>query len=91
MPCHIRILPACATPKLELQRTWVFVVGLLEWKNAGSYASFPKTDRRDAQLVALLKRRGVPADHVVYLHDREATRLAGATKPGRQRAPAIRP
>ena len=67
-------LPAQAASKLELKRTWVFVVGLLEWQDKASYASFPQVNRRDAQLVELLKKRGVPADHVVYLQDRAATR-----------------
>lgn len=58
------------------QRTWVFVVGILEWKDAQSYAPFPKTNRRDVQLEQLLVRRGVPQDHIVALHDRAATRPA---------------
>jgi Caspase domain/Agenet domain len=67
-------VPASAASQLELGRTWVFVVGLLQWHDKASYASFPQANRRDAQLVELLKRRGVPADHVVYLQDRNATR-----------------
>lgn len=57
-------------------RTWVFVVGVLEWKDSETWASFPKTDRRDVQLEKLLERRGVPRDHIVALHDRAATRPA---------------
>jgi hypothetical protein len=53
-------------------RTWAFVVGILEWQDGETWAPFPKTHRRDAQLVESLKARGVPADHIVYLQDREA-------------------
>ena len=33
------------------QRTWVFVVGTLQWKHRDMFDSFPQKDRRDAQLV----------------------------------------
>lgn len=57
-------------------RTWVFVVGVLEWKDRETWTPFPKTDRRDVQLERVLERRGVPRDHIVALHDRAATRAA---------------
>jgi len=73
------------------QRTWVFAVGLLEWKDSESFASFPKENRRDEILLDVLKKRGVPASQVVYLQDNMATtanisaafnRLLARTRPG---------
>jgi hypothetical protein len=55
------------------QRTWVFVVGAIRFKHKDVFGSFPQENRRDAELVTLFKERGVPASHVVYLRDREAT------------------
>lgn len=60
----------------EPARTWAFVVGLLEWKHDDIYSSFPREERRDAQLVKLLMERGVPQGQVVYLQDRKATTAA---------------
>ncbi len=57
----------------EAKRTWVFGVGLLEWKDSESFASFPKENRRDETLIKVLKDRGVPAAQIVYLQDRTAT------------------
>ncbi len=58
---------------IEPARTWVFVVGSLEWKYSEVFPSFPKTARRDAELVQLLRTRGVPSTQIVYLQDRMAT------------------
>ena len=55
------------------QKTWVFVVGTLEWKDSEAFASFPKAHRRDAQLVRFFRQKGVSASHVVYLADALAT------------------
>lgn len=60
----------------EPQRTWAFVVGLLEWKDSESFESFPKKNRRDETLLTLLKKRGVPASQTVYLQDKAATTAA---------------
>lgn len=64
---------AAQPPGWEPARTWVFVVGPLEWKDAETFAAFPKEGRRDAELVELLRTRGVPRDQIVYLHDEMAT------------------
>lgn len=87
-----RLVPAQpAATAWEPQRTWVFMVGLLEWKDSESFASFPKENRRDATLLALLKKRGVPASQTVYLQDSKATtaiikaeflKLLNRTRPG---------
>lgn len=55
------------------QRTWVFVVGTLEWKDKESFSSFPKENRRDRELVRFFRQRGVPDSQIIYLQDREAT------------------
>ncbi|MCL6502019.1 MAG: caspase family protein [Pirellulales bacterium] len=54
------------------QKTWVFVVGILQWQDA-RLASFPQQDRRDADLVAVFQAAGVPADHICWLCDQQAT------------------
>ncbi len=55
------------------QRTWVFVVGTLQWKHRDMFDSFPQKNRRDAQLVEFFKQQGVPAQQMVYLQDAQAT------------------
>lgn len=54
------------------ERTWAFVVGVLEWKSS-QYHGFPKENRRDERLVKTLKQRGVPESQITYLQDRAAT------------------
>jgi hypothetical protein len=55
------------------QRTWVFVVGTLQWKDKESFESFPQENRRDRELVRFFREQGVPAEQIVYLQDRAAT------------------
>ena len=57
-------------------KSWVFVVGLLEWKHPDFLHSFPNAGRRDSLLVEEFKTLGVPADHVKLLQDRAATTAA---------------
>ena len=57
----------------EPQRTWVFVVGTLEWKHREMFDSFPQKNRRDAQLMEFFRQQGVPAPQMVYLKDAQAT------------------
>lgn len=59
--------------KLNPAKTWVFVVGILEWQDSKEFSSFPKKDRRDAKLVDYFKSIGVQTDHIVYLQDKTAT------------------
>ncbi|MDQ7778777.1 MAG: Tudor-knot domain-containing protein, partial [Planctomycetota bacterium] len=54
-------------------RTWVFVIGVLEWKHSEVYGSFPVKARRDAELVEFFKLQNVPAEQIVYLQDKKAT------------------
>ena len=55
------------------QKTRVFVVGTLEWKDSETFTSFPKANRRDAQLVRFFRQQGVASNHIVYLADKQAT------------------
>jgi hypothetical protein len=55
------------------EKTWVFVVGALNWKHSEMFGSFPVKNRRDAALVDLFKQSGVPETQIVYLQDKQAT------------------
>ena len=55
------------------QRTWVFVVGVLEWQQKDMFDSFPQKNRRDSQLVSFFRQQGVPEDQIVFLKDAQAT------------------
>jgi hypothetical protein len=75
----------------EPQKTWVFAVGVLEWQDAARFKPFPKEGRQDAELIRAFRARGVPAHHIVFLKDRQATRariqktlvgLLSRTRPG---------
>lgn len=59
-------------------RTWVFAVGILEWKHPDIYGSFPEAipHRADRRLIEALKAAGVADDHVVFLVDERATLAA---------------
>lgn len=55
------------------KRTWVVAFGLLEWKDAESWAPFSKLNRRDQQIVKAFGQLGVPAAQMVLLQDKAAT------------------
>jgi hypothetical protein len=55
------------------QRTWVFVVGILQWEHKDLLDSFPQKNRRDAQLVEFFRQQGVPSSQLVFLKDSQAT------------------
>lgn len=57
----------------EPSRTWVFVVGTLEWQDAETFDPFPEENRRDLELVELFRTRGVSSERIVYLQDQGAT------------------
>ncbi|MBI3072838.1 MAG: caspase family protein [Deltaproteobacteria bacterium] len=58
-------------------KTWVFAIGVMEWKQADRLASFYsfglKGGRRDAELVNQFRIRGVPESQIVFITDRKAT------------------
>src|SRR6516162_6147276 len=62
-----------AAPRWDVRRTWVFAVGVLEWKEADLFHPFPKEGRKDVELVRLFRARGVPAKQITFLKDKEAT------------------
>jgi RNA binding activity-knot of a chromodomain len=55
------------------QKTWVFVVGLLQFQQKDMFDSFPQTNRRDGQLVEFFRQQGVPESQLVFLKDAQAT------------------
>ncbi|HYJ04981.1 MAG TPA: caspase family protein, partial [Chthoniobacterales bacterium] len=55
------------------EKTWLFVVGVLSWKNSDMFGSFPVKNRRDVALVDFFKENGVPDSQIVYLQDQKAT------------------
>jgi hypothetical protein len=58
------------------RHTYVFAVGILEWKRSDLWASFPEAvpNRRDAQLVRHFRDQGVPNEQIVFLKDAAATK-----------------
>lgn len=80
-----------AQPGWDPQKTWVFTVGILEWRRSDAWAPFPKQNRRDLRWVQAWRNLGVPPDHLVQLFDQQATaqaiqselgRVLGRTAPG---------
>ena len=57
----------------EPKRTWVFIVGILKWKDSETFKSFPQANRRDVQLAEFFRGAGVPANQLVFLRDEQAT------------------
>jgi RNA binding activity-knot of a chromodomain/Peptidase family C25 len=62
-----------AQSKSGFKNTWVFMVGVLEWKNHENFASFDKTNRIDAKIIKFFQKNGLPNDHILYLKDKAAT------------------
>jgi hypothetical protein len=62
-----------AQPKSQLKNVRLFMVGVLEWADKNSFASFDKRGRLDAKILKFFKDNGVADDHIVYLKDKEAT------------------
>lgn len=78
--CHVGSMAASPAPVgvgTELAwtpaHTWLFAVGVLNWKHSDMFGSFPIKDRRDAELVDFFRQHGVPEQQIVYLQDKEAT------------------
>ena len=60
----------------EPQRTWVCMIGVLEWADANSFASFEKKGRVDAKIIQFFQKQGVPSEQILYLKDQQATTKA---------------
>ncbi len=54
------------------QKTWVFVVGVLEFEDKENLASFDKRGRVDAQIVKQFENMGVPKNQILYIKDKQA-------------------
>ncbi|HLK61326.1 MAG TPA: hypothetical protein VKU00_32550 [Chthonomonadaceae bacterium] len=66
---------AAASPKAdrpEPAKTWVFAVSSLVWKYDHGL-NMPKKGREDIDFVRVFQNYGVPADHIVFLKDRQGT------------------
>ena len=55
------------------QRTWVFAVGVLRFDDPKLH-TWPDQGRVDEEMIKAYQARGVPADHIVFLKNEEATR-----------------
>ncbi|WP_435356434.1 Tudor-knot domain-containing protein [Emticicia sp. SJ17W-69] len=66
-------LSVIAQTKTGFSRTWVFMVGVLEWADANSFASFEKKERVDAKIMRFFQNNGVPSNQIKYLKDQQAT------------------
>ncbi|MEI6235860.1 MAG: caspase family protein [Planctomycetota bacterium] len=55
------------------QKTWVFAVGVLAFDDK-SYATWPDKGRQDAVMIDAFKKRGVPADQIVFIKNTDATK-----------------
>jgi hypothetical protein len=59
----------------EPARTHAVIVGVLSWPEEG-LKPFPEKNRKDQELRDVLVRRGVPADQVILLLDKAATKTS---------------
>jgi hypothetical protein len=62
--------------QLDYGRTWVFMVGVLEWSDANTFASFDKQGRVDAKIMKFFEKQGVPTNQMLYIRDQNATTKA---------------
>ncbi len=62
-----------AQSKTGFDHTWVFMVGVLEWEDANTFASFEKKERVDAKILRFFQNNGVPRNQIRYLKDQQAT------------------
>ena len=60
-------------PMWEPEKTWIFAVGVLKFDDS-SLATWPDKGREDAVMIAVMQKRGVPPDHILFLKNEEATK-----------------
>ena len=71
----LALFPAAGFPEsLEPEKTYAVITGVLSWEDAASLESYPVENRKDAELHKTLLDAGVPADHMILLLDKQATR-----------------
>ncbi len=61
-----------ASTQLKNDLTYVLIVGALEWQDANLY-SFEKKNRKDVELMDVLKSTGLNENNMIFLKDEEAT------------------
>src|SRR6188768_4298877 len=66
-------------PAWEPEKTWVFAVGAIQFDDP-TLTSWPDAGRVDARLMKVLEKRGVPAEHILFIKNEEATRKNIAQK-----------
>ncbi len=67
-------LPAFAAESVwQPAKTWVFAVGILNFDTKG-LATWPDAGRKDAEMIDAYKKRGVPADHITFIKNSDATK-----------------
>lgn len=74
--CLLLVTPAVqAAEGWEPSKTWLFAVGILEWKDGHDWPVMQsaKKNRRDVQLIDHFKSLQVPKEQIVYLQDKQAT------------------
>ena len=76
----VSVNSAKAATEWNPKRTWVFFVGLVQWKDSESFEPFDEKIRKDGILLNSLRKRGVPEDHIVYLKDSAATTAVVETR-----------
>ncbi|MFN8608015.1 MAG: caspase family protein [Vulcanimicrobiota bacterium] len=59
--------------EFDPKRTWLLAFGLLEWKEASTWAPFSKLNRRDQLIAQAFLDLGLPSRQVILLQDRAAT------------------
>lgn len=65
--------PHLAADQWNPKKTRVFLVGLLEWQDAENFKPFPQENRRDDELIDVLREKGVPENQIYKLKDKTAT------------------
>jgi hypothetical protein len=61
------------SPIWQPENTWVFAVGVLQFDSKG-LQTYPEEGRVDAVMIEALKKRGVPAENIVFIKNEQATK-----------------
>ena len=70
---------AGAMSEWPVKKTWVMMVGVLDYKNPDAYTNMGTRDRRDQTLYDALLECGVPKKQTIFLKEKDAT-LANVEK-----------
>ena len=72
MPVRFPSHSGAADSAWQPAHTWIFAVGVLNFDVKG-LATWPDEGRVDAKMIEAFRARGVPAEHIVFLKNSEAT------------------